>query len=303
MTKPFVHEWRALGVLCRVVSNSPLDTVAIESQVEEWEQALSRFRPNSDLSRLNRQRHAHVSAPLQQVLLAALEVAQWSQGLVVPSLGQHIADIGYDQNFATVAPVTAAVVDAAIVPDWRRIVVRGRDVTIPPQMKLDLAGVAKGWIAEQLVALFTPPGGSLLAQIGGDVSVSAPSDTVPWCIAVDHPLQSTSCGKIALFEGTVATSSTYERRWQRAGQTIHHIIDPRSGMPAQSDVLTASVIATQAIYAEAAAKIIVVLGSAAGLAWVSRYALPALIIDQSGNVRTNDAWVPFIWSEGTTTDV
>ncbi|MCX6015192.1 MAG: FAD:protein FMN transferase [Chloroflexales bacterium] len=303
MTKPFVHEWRALGVLCRVVSNSPLDTVAIESQVEEWEQALSRFRPNSDLSRLNRQRHAHVSAPLQQVLLAALEVAQWSQGLVVPSLGQHIADIGYDQNFATVAPVTAAVVDAAIVPDWRRIVVRGRDVTIPPQMKLDLAGVAKGWIAEQLVALFTPPGGSLLAQIGGDVSVSAPSDTVPWCIAVDHPLQSTSCGNIALFEGTVATSSTYERRWQRAGQTIHHIIDPRSGMPAQSDVLTASVIATQAIYAEAAAKIIVVLGSAAGLAWVSRYALPALIIDQSGNVRTNDAWVPFIWSEGTTTDV
>ena len=300
---PFVHEWRALGVLCRVVSNSPLDTVAIESQVEEWEQALSRFRPNSDLSRLNRQRHAHVSAPLQQVLLAALEVAQWSQGLVVPSLGQHIADIGYDQNFATVAPVTAAVVDAAIVPDWRRIVVRGRDVTIPPQMKLDLAGVAKGWIAEQLVALFTPPGGSLLAQIGGDVSVSAPSDTVPWCIAVDHPLQSTSCGNIALFEGTVATSSTYERRWQRAGQTIHHIIDPRSGMPAQSDVLTASVIATQAIYAEAAAKIIVVLGSAAGLAWVSRYALPALIIDQSGNVRTNDAWVPFIWSEGTTTDV
>lgn len=303
MTKPFVHEWRALGVLCRVVSNSPLDTVAIESQVEEWEQALSRFRPNSDLSRLNRQRHAHVSAPLQQVLLAALEVAQWSQGLVVPSLGQHIADIGYDQNFATVAPVTAAVVDAAIVPDWRRIVVRGRDVTIPPQMKLDLAGVAKGWIAEQLVALFTQPGGSLLAQIGGDVSVSAPSDTVPWCIAVDHPLQSTSCGNIALFEGTVATSSTYERRWQRAGQTIHHIIDPRSGMPAQSDVLTASVIATQAIYAEAAAKIIVVLGSAAGLAWVSRYALPALIIDQSGNVRTNDAWVPFIWSEGTTTDV
>ena len=101
----------------------------------------------------------------------------------------------------------------------------------------------------------------------------------------------------------MATSSTYERRWQRAGQTIHHIIDPRSGLPAQSDVLTASVIATQAIYAEAAAKIIVLLGRAAGLAWVSRYGLPALVIDQSGNVHTNDAWVPFIWPEGVSPNV
>jgi thiamine biosynthesis lipoprotein len=74
-------------------------------------------------------------------------------------------------------------------------------------------------------------------------------------------------------------------------------------MPAQSDVLTASVIATQAIYAEAAAKIIVLLGCAAGLAWVSRYGLPALVIDQSGNVHTNDAWVPFIWPEGASTNV
>lgn len=300
---PFVHEWRALGVLCRVVSNSPLDTVAIETQVEQWEQALSRFRANSDLSRLNRQRHAHVSATLQQVLLAALEMAQWSHGLVVPSLGQHIADIGYDQNFATVAPVSTDSIDASIVPDWRGIVVRGRDVTLPPQLQLDLAGVAKGWIAAQLVALFTLPGGSLLAQIGGDVAVSAPSDTLPWCIAVDHPLQPKPCGHIALFEGTVATSSTYERRWQRAGQTIHHIIDPRSGMPAQSDVLTASVIATQAIYAEAAAKIVVLLGRVAGFAWLHQYGLPGLVIDQSGTVHTNDAWIPFVWPEGVSTDV
>lgn len=303
MTMPFVHEWRALGVLCRVVSTSSLDTVAIESRVAEWEQALSRFRPNSDLSQLNRQRRAHVSAPLQQVLLAALEVAQWSQGLVVPSLGQHIADIGYDRSFATIVPIDDTPIDASIVPDWRGIVVRGRDVTLPPQLQLDLAGVAKGWIAEQLVALFTPPGGAFLAQIGGDVAVSAPSDRAPWCIEVEHPLQATPCGHIALFEGTVATSSTHERRWQRAGQTIHHIIDPRSGLPAQSDVLAASVIATQAIYAEAAAKIIVLLGLTAGLVWVSRYGLPALVIDQSGNVHTNDAWVPFIWPEGVSTNV
>ena len=303
MTNVFVHEWRALGVLCRVVSSAPCDTSAIEAQVAQYEQALSRFRPDSDLSRLNRQRHAHVSAILQQVLLAALEVAQWSQGLVVPSLGQHIADIGYDRSFATVAPVTADFVDASIVPDWRGIVVRGRDVTLPPQLKLDVAGVAKGWIAEQLVAQFTPSRGALLAQIGGDVAVSAPSETLPWCIAIDHPLQTNPCGHIALFEGTVATSSTYERRWQRAGQTIHHIIDPRSGMPAQSDVLTASVIATQAIYAEAAAKMVVLLGRDAGFAWLHKYGLPGLVIDQSGNVHTNDAWLPFIWPEGNVSNV
>jgi thiamine biosynthesis lipoprotein len=99
----------------------------------------------------------------------------------------------------------------------------------------------------------------------------------------------------------VATSSTYERRWQRAGQIIHHIIDPRNGMPAQSDVLTASVIATQAIYADCRQNRRA-FGAGCWVCLARKYGLPGLVIDQSGNVYTNDAWRPFIPPEGTITN-
>ena len=102
MAEDFVYEWRAVGVHCRVVSSAPLALDALVQQVETWEQTLSRFRPDSELNRLNRQRRMRVSPTLHAVLLAAREVAQWSNGLVVPSLGQHISASGYDRTFAAV---------------------------------------------------------------------------------------------------------------------------------------------------------------------------------------------------------
>lgn len=271
-------------------------------QVETWEQTLSRFRPDSELNRLNRQRRMRVSATLHAVVLAALEVAQWSNGLVVPSLGQHISASGYDRTFAAVPSDLPTAIDPLVVPDWRAIVVNGRDITLPPHLLLDVAGVAKGWMAARLVALCAPPHGRMLVQIGGDMAVTAPDAQAAWCVAVDHPFQTKPAGHIALFEGSVATSSVHERRWMRGGVPVHHIIDPRTSLPAVTDVATATVIAMDAHVAEAAAKVVLMMGRHAGLTWLTSYGLPGLVIDAGGVTHTNAAWQPFIWPESNTND-
>jgi thiamine biosynthesis lipoprotein len=205
-------------------------------------------------------------------------------------------EIGYDRSFDVMRLHQSADVTAAVVPDWRGIQVRGRQVTLPDHVHVDLAGVAKGWMAQQLVATLAPTNPVVLVQLGGDIVVSAPMDD-PWCIAIDHPFVPTPAAYIALAEGAVMTSSVYHRRWTRANRPVHHIIDPRSGSPAQSDVATATVIAADATYAEAGAKVAVILGVHAGLAWLSARGLPTLIVDHAGQVHTNNEWHPFVWPE------
>lgn len=301
MTAPHVvHEWRALGVHCRVASPHVIDTIAVERVVEAYEHQFSRFRADSELMMLNRMRRAQVSAALHQVLLVAREIAEWSQGLVVPSLAHLMNEIGYDRSFDTMTLTQSADISPSVIPDWRGIRVQGRTVTLPAHLHVDVAGVAKGWIAQQLVTQMASTNPALLVQLGGDVVVSAPIND-PWCIAIDHPFDPAPVAHIALAEGAVMTSSVYRRRWQRANRPVHHIIDPRSGSPAQSDVATATVIAADAAYAEAGAKVAVILGVHDGLAWLSARGLPALIIDHAGTVHANPEWHPFVWPEITTT--
>lgn len=282
-----------------MASPNALDTVAVERVVESYEQQFSRFRADSDVMMLNRMRRMRVSAALHQVLLVARDIAEWSQGLVVPSLAQLMNDIGYDRSFDEMAHAQSDDISASVVPDWRGIQVQGRMVTLPPHLQVDVAGVAKGWIAQQLVTQLAPFNPTVLVQLGGDVVVAAPM-TDPWCIAIDHPFVPTPVAHIALAEGAVMTSSVYRRRWQRANRPVHHIIDPRSGSPAHSDVATATVIAADAAYAEAGAKVAVILGVTAGLAWLSARGLPALIVDHAGGVHTNHEWQPFVWPEPNT---
>lgn len=299
MTQPlYRHEWQALGVRCRVASTHAIDAGVVEQSVAQWEQQLSRFRHDSDVMRLNRMRRARVSATVHQVLLVARDIAEWSQGLVVPSLAQLMNDIGYDRSFNEMALAQSADIAASVVPDWRGIQVQGRMVSLPAQVQLDVAGVAKGWMAQQLVTQLQSTHPAVLVQLGGDVVVSAPVGA-PWCIAIDHPFAPTPVVHIAMSEGAVMTSSVYHRRWLRAGRPVHHIVDPRSGLPAQSDVATATVIAADAAYAEAGAKVAVILGIHAGMEWLSARGLPVLIIDHAGMVHTNHAWQPFVWPEHT----
>ena len=286
-----VHRWRAMGVDCSVVCPIPLDALWIEASVAAYEQCFSRFRADSELRTLSRRGHGRVSADLQQLLLAALDIAQWSTGMVVPHLGAALEAIGYDRTYAAIAP-NPAPIDVPLLPDWRAIRVRGREVTLPAGTQLDLNGVAKGWIAQRLAERCATP--RVLVEIGGEVATIAPSDD-PWCVAIDHPRADEPLAYVSLAIGTVATSSVCERRWQRGGGMVHHLVDPRTALPAVTDVATATVIASEGVYAEAAAKVCILLGAEHGIAWLNERALPGLIYTADQQVLTTPYLTAYLW--------
>lgn len=262
----------------------------------EWERVLSRFQADSELMRLNRQAGREpvaVSPVLWEVLQAALAAYDESQGLVTPTLLRALEAAGYDRSFADLAldatplgPVPAHVLE---IPDLTESVVldpAARTVRLRHGAQLDFGGVAKGWAAEQAVRRLSAHGPALV-EAGGDIAVSGPRQTgAGWPVAVADPqLPNLNLIQLTLLGGGVATSGRDFRRWQRAGQWQHHLLDPRTGRPAITDVLSATVVAPTLRAAEAAAKAALIQGGAAGLAWIeARPPLAALLVLEDGRV-------------------
>jgi thiamine biosynthesis lipoprotein len=267
-----------------------------------WEACFSRFDPHSELSRLNRGEVEGVSCELWSLLRAALRAEDITGGLVTPCVLDALEAAGYDRSFERVGagpplagsePVPAAGGEIYLEPARRR-------VRLPAGKRLDLGGFGKGWAADRCarrLGKFT----STLVDAGGDIAVSAPRpDGQPWRIAIAHPTQpGRSLAVLPLLYGGVATSGRNLRRWSQAGQPHHHLIDPRTGRPAETDVMSASVLAPTALEAETAAKAALILGSRAGLAWLeARPRLAGILVLEDGRVLPSPALSPYILPVG-----
>jgi thiamine biosynthesis lipoprotein len=243
---------------------------------EEWEQELSRFRPDSDLNRLNRSAGTSfpASPSLINVIQAALDKAHWTGGLVVPTIRESLEIAGYDRDFDFVSPVQPGKLTSSKKTnpnDWQQITVeeQNQSIFLPEGMALDLGGVAKGWAAHQAMLRLREIGPALV-DAGGDIAISgAQTDGQPWLVDIADPLQvQESLDMLALNDCGVATSGIDHRRWLQGDVLKHHIIDPRTGETAQTDLASVTVIAPDVLRAEAAAKTVLILGSQKGLEWL-----------------------------------
>ncbi len=239
---------------------------------EEWEQVLSRFRVDSELSLLNRSagQAVQVSSILWEVFQTALDAESYTAGLINPLVMDALMAAGYDRDFDQMnSPVNDAAMTIVQVPslDTVRIDERSRTLCLPLGCHLDFGGIAKGWAAHQAV-LRLKSAGPALVNAGGDIAVSGSRLMgEPWPIDVENPFdRDTIIETVHIHAGGIATSGRDYRHWLRNGIQQHHIIDPRSGLPARSDILTATVIAPSAMEAEALAKTVLISGSDIGLA-------------------------------------
>jgi thiamine biosynthesis lipoprotein len=271
---------------------------------ETWEAALSRFRSDSELSRLNARagRIVRVSGVLWEVLQAALTAARRTGGLVTPTGLVALAAAGYDRNFAALpaAGPAATPASAAPLPAWQavRCIPSLQAVQVPAGVRLDFGGIAKGWAADRAARRLAAQAPALV-DAGGDIRVSGPrANGDAWPIGAGDPRDADrDLALLALRGGAVATSGRDYRRWQRGGVWQHHILDPRTGQPATTDVLSASVIAPTAVAAESAAKAVLILGSQAGLAWLdAQPALAGLLVLDDGQVRLSRRLPEYYWS-------
>jgi thiamine biosynthesis lipoprotein len=260
---------------------------------EEWEQQLSRFRPDSALMQLNATTGTPVvvGGVLYDVITLALDAARQSDGLVSPLVLHALTAAGYDRSFEQIAAQQHGQLSPKPSLRWRdiRIDRRTRTVTLPTGGQLDLGGIAKGWAAERTAQQLAALGPTLVAA-GGDIVVSGPmADGSPWPIAIDSPFApNATLGTALLWNGAIATSGRDYRRWLRDGKPQHHIIDPRSGQPAETDILTATIVAPDGPTAEMAAKATLIQGSRAGLAWLEqRPTLAGMLALADGRVLTS----------------
>ena len=306
------HQFRAMGSRILTILDAPQARAStrladVQGCFDRWEQSLSRFRPDSELSALNRSSggKASVSPTLAAVLAAALRGARQTDGLVTPTILGALEQAGYDRDFAALADADAehapsALAAAALpVADWRSIRLNERRGTIylPAGLRLDLGGIAKGWAADRAAHALNAVGPALI-DAGGDIAVSGPrADGTPWPIGVDDPFGGNEPLDILLLAtGGVATSGRDYRRWQQGSHKRHHIIDPRTGTPADTDLLSVTVVAASVGEAEVAAKAVLILGSAAGQAWIeARPWLAGLLVQADGTLIRTATLDAFRW--------
>ena len=260
---------------------------------ETWEQHFSRFRPDSELSRLNRagQAGAEVSPLFLNVLDEAMRAKSRTGGRFDPTMLQDIVALGYNRDFDALraadpggktvpaAPRTTSVIE----PDIDR---HSKIVTLRDGQGLDFGGIAKGIFIDRLFERFHWwPGGSLNA--GGDLRVwGEPPHGAHWVVGIEDPFDfgSDRCRVRVLTSGAsaVATSALNRRVWTAGGQRLHHLIDPATGRPVAGRVISATAIASDLKTAEIATKALLV-SSSRGEPLDPIDAATALVIDELDN--------------------
>jgi thiamine biosynthesis lipoprotein ApbE len=298
-------EWSDIGCLVRVVvTDRDLLWVAAQllaDEIKAIDLACSRFRVDSELMQGLGARGAPVTtSPLfRDAVAAALWAAEITDGLVDPTVGNAVAAYGYDRDFASLpadGPLdhTAASVDAT----WRDIRLDRdlRQLRVPAGVQLDLGATAKALAADRAAAgIARVCGCGVLVSLGGDISIAGEPPTGGWSVRVQErpgPLSEAPNGSwcvVSLHDGGLATSSVLHRRWRRGGRSYHHIVDPRTGQPADSPWRTVSVTAATCVDANAASTAAIVMGEQA-LEWLRERHLPARLVRTDGEVLALNGW-------------
>jgi FAD:protein FMN transferase len=263
---------------------------ALEAREARW----SRFRPTSELCRVNDAAGAPVVVTPDTFTLITRAVDAWRDtgGRYDPTVLAALKDAGYDRDFDAVARTgDAPVAGHREVPGCAGVQLDRlvSAVRLPRGVALDLGGIGKGYAADgvsaELLEAGVPGVRGVLVNLGGDLRArgGAP-EPHGWVVDVDDPLGTGRTGLLALAEGAIATSTKLRRTWARGGQTFHHLIDPRTGEPAESGLASVTVIAGEAWRAEVLAKAAFVAGADAGAALVGRAGATGLLVTDDGDV-------------------
>ena len=286
--------FESMGSEARLILDTPARAATARRFLEQFEAALSRFRPDSELCRLNADPGAAPAAGplLRTAVRAGLWAAERTGGLVDPTLVGPLEAAGYagDRRAPELTPAEALALApprAPAAPDpaarWRQVAVDDRlgVVRRPPGLRLDSGGTGKG-LAADLLAAWLAPVARWAVDCGGDLRVSAPADA-PFAIDVRHPLSGETIERLSLSGGAVATSGIDVRLWLRPdGRPAHHLLDPAGGEPAWTGLVGATALAPTALEAEALAKAALLSGPARAGRWLTAYG--GLVIREHGDV-------------------
>ncbi|MCZ7589903.1 MAG: FAD:protein FMN transferase [Gaiella sp.] len=275
------HAFHAMGtemeLLLDAESDGPL--VEAEHELRRLEALLSRFLPESELSRLNAAGALEVGPELLELVELALAARERSGGRFDPTVHDALVRAGYDRSFELLR-VDAAVAESQGVRCGGGVEVdreAGR-IALELGVRLDLGGIAKGWAADRVLASLSGWGPALV-NAGGDLAAAGAG----WPVGVETPAGTLT---LALERGGLASSGRDRRRWERNGREHHHLIDPATGEAATGDVLTVTAAAGTAAEAEVLATSLFLAGTAErAAAEADAEAIPAVIVGTNGETH------------------
>ena len=290
------REFRAMGteiaLTCLTGAGGQRRLDLAERWIQAYENRLSRFIPCSELSRMNSAsgRPFRASPLLFDFVSLCLKLADRAVGRFDPTLLREIEAAGYDRTFDLIGNPKVRR-PLARTSSYHDICLQSstRTITLPAGLGIDSGGLGKGWAADRVARILGSP---CLVDAGGDIAaIGRPPDAQGWYIAVQDPFRpELDIGLVGVIDRGVATSSALKRRWRTDAGTAHHLIDPRTGSPAITDAAAVSVIAPDVTIADFHAKVALLQGADAGLAYLnSEPGVEGLIVKASGEVvQTED---------------
>jgi thiamine biosynthesis lipoprotein len=280
--------WRALGTGVQLVVSDHLDEArtAVEAVLRDVDAAASRFRDDSEISRLPIGEWAIASPLLARLLAAARQAAEMTDGLVDPTVGTSLRDLGYDRTYSAIVQGTPVTVVRRPV-GWRALELDGLRVRAPEG--LDLGATAKAVAADLCAEAAGRHARASLVSLGGDIATTGERS---WPVLVrdtSDPDEADDDGQVVTITGALATSGTRARRWNRAGRLVHHLVDPRTGLPTDGPWRTVSVVAGTCELANTASTAAVVAGESAE-SWLLDHGFSARLVHDDGTVLTVGDW-------------
>jgi thiamine biosynthesis lipoprotein len=294
------HEltFRCMGTDVRLLAPDTAGLDDARAWLAAFDARLSRFRDDSELCALNRDRRGAVPAStlLRAAVSAGLWAAQRTGGLVDPTVLPALRRAGYVASLAAVAPAGLAQALAAAPPRraarpdraarWRRVRVDDGHGTVrrPAGIELDTGGTGKG-LAADAVAHRLRARERFAVDCGGDLRVGGDgAQRTPYDVEVAHPSGGEPVHRLRLGSGAIATSGIDSRLWQRPDGTFgHHLIDPLTGTPAWTGLVTVTALAPTALEAETLAKAALLSGPRAGAALLAEHG--GVLVHDDGDVE------------------
>lgn len=297
-------DWRAIGTAVRLVLTDPGQLAParamLEADLAALDRACSRFRDDSEVISVERRGgRQRISPVLAGAVAAALRGAATSDGDVDPTIGRRLSELGYDRDFPLLPPIGAPLrVRQQPAAGWRLVELdeQARTLRLPEGVGLDLGATAKAWAADRAAARVAATCRcGVLVSLGGDIAVAGEAPPGGWPVRVQdvtgHPEDPPDgpSALVAIREGGLATSSVLARGWRRGDAQLHHILDPRTGLPAAPVWRTVSVAAGSCLDANIASLTAIVRGGRA-LVWLATTGLPARLVAADGSVHTTAGW-------------
>jgi len=263
-----------------------------EKSIKDFEKYFSRFIPGNELDKFNQAAEGKikVSEPMFKMLEAAKQWQEFSQGTFDPTIINNLEQLGYDKSFTEIDSTESNdKLDLAKLsnefitrPRLDKLIIFNTEVFKPANLRLDFGGFGKGYIVDQISHDIFSGVANYWLGAGGDLLVSGSQDNqVGWRIGVQNPYEpsqeifslNTKGAKLG-----IATSGIFQRQGIKDGKAWHHLIDPRTGMPVDNNILAVTAIADSAVKADILAKTVLILGETAGLEFIEKKSETAVLI-------------------------